>query len=55
MNGYLSSGGNKSTVFTYAVAEIDKMKKDINSYLKTGDIVVVKGSRGMKLESILQD
>ncbi|HOW17288.1 MAG TPA: UDP-N-acetylmuramoyl-tripeptide--D-alanyl-D-alanine ligase, partial [bacterium] len=55
MSGYISSGGNKSTVSTYGVADLAKMKKDLGSYLKAGDIVVVKGSRGMKLESILQD
>lgn len=53
--GFLGSGGKASNIHVYSLGDMLKMKRDLNSVVNKGDIVVVKGSRGMKLEEIFQD
>ena len=50
--GFLkSSSANK--ISTYDAKDIDVLKKDIRSFIKKGDLVLLKASRGMRLETIL--
>ncbi len=54
-DGFLSSGGKTANLHVYSFGDMASMKKDLRSIVKEGDLVVVKGSRGMKLEEIFQD
>ena len=51
-DGFISVAGKQKSVNVYPFGSMQKLKDDIKAVLKKGDLVVVKGSRGMKLEEI---
>ncbi len=51
--GFIDAVGNVKNISLYNFGDVQKLKKDLNAFLKNGDLVIIKGSRGMKLEEIL--
>ena len=52
-DGFIKAVGHNPNVKTYAFGKIVDLKNDLIALVKKGDVVLVKGSRGMKLEDIL--
>lgn len=50
--GAHEAGMNSGRILTYS--NMDKLKKDVLDYVKTGDIVLVKGSRGVQMERVVE-
>ena len=51
-SGLKSEGFSKKLIFSDTYKE--SLAKDLGSMLNTGDVVIIKGSRGMKLEQVLE-
>lgn len=55
--GDLAAGAKKSGMDSGKITihkEIDRLKEEILDFIRTGDIVLVKGSRGMKMERVVE-
>ncbi len=52
--GALASGQNEKTIFTYPVGAHDRLISDLRAIVRPGDVILVKGSRGMKMERIAE-
>ncbi len=50
--GFESFSGNKGRLFTYSSEEMQKLRSELFSSLRNGDYVLVKASRGSKLELV---
>ncbi len=51
--GAVSAGLNEATIFTYPKGGYDELIRDLSRALGPGDVVLVKGSRAMKMERIV--
>jgi UDP-N-acetylmuramoyl-tripeptide--D-alanyl-D-alanine ligase len=48
--GAIKSGMNKSDITVFNTN--DDLKKSLLNEIKTGDVILIKGSRGMKMEEV---
>jgi UDP-N-acetylmuramoyl-tripeptide--D-alanyl-D-alanine ligase len=52
--GALASGQNEKTIFIYPVGAHDRLIDDLRAIVRPGDVILVKGSRGMRMERIAE-
>jgi UDP-N-acetylmuramyl pentapeptide synthase len=48
----ITEGMRENDVFSYSQSDDDMMQKKITSMIKSGDLVLVKGSQGSRMERI---
>ena len=47
-----AAGGNAQAVY---YDDVEKLRSDLGGFVSRGDIVLVKGSRGMRMERIVEE
>jgi UDP-N-acetylmuramoyl-tripeptide--D-alanyl-D-alanine ligase len=53
IRGYVKAGGSRNTAAAYK--NKSKLADDLKAFVKAGDAVYVKGSRGNKLEEVIEN
>ncbi|MBN1114736.1 MAG: hypothetical protein JXA66_05305, partial [Oligoflexia bacterium] len=53
--GFLNFSSKNDAVFVYNKNEAEILKNDLEKFVRKGDLVLVKGSRGMYLEKVLKE